>query len=150
MTKAHYDIQAIIRDNRRISPSRKEKVINILRTNDISCSGDLYSHPIPTKGLTPNEIRVLLYIKEDLKNITEFKKKASDELYKALGMFASKHEQTRIFNILKANEINNIRTLMAASYKKLEDIPGIGAKSIEVLRKVRTYRHFFNLHDSAN
>ena len=125
-----------IKTNTRIRQSRKEKVIDILKEHNIFNYEDLTFYKIPLKGLTANEIKQLQLMKGYTGIIAEAKHRAIRELYFSIGDFTSKHEQTRITNILVSKGIFSKRLLYATPIQAISNIPGIGKKSIEVLQKV--------------
>ena len=130
-------LQWNIMNHSRITNSRKQRVIDILQENGIHDYADLQKELIPRKGLTANEIRQLSTIKKDLKYIAEANKAFSYHFYSDMHRYTSKHEATRIYNIVKANKIFSERILISVSDEKLSNIPGIGPKSLIVLKKVK-------------
>ena len=126
-----------IQQNNKIKQSRKATVIDILNKNGIYTMMDLVTNYIPSKGLTANEIRQLNNIRNDAKAVFGLLNTALKNLHDALGRFTSRHEQSRIWNLLVQNNILSERQLFATSDEKLNSIYGIGPKSMEVLRKVK-------------
>lgn len=137
MTDKYGSLFWTIRNHIKISESRKDKVIDILKTNGILTEKDLQDNPIPLKGLTSNEIRQLQIIKDNCKTIAKYRESIGQSLYNAIGQFTSKHEQRRIFNLLKSVNILTERSLFSTSNEKLRKIYGIGPKSIHVLQCVK-------------
>lgn len=137
MGYSYGSLEWTIMNHIKISESRKEKVIDILHKNGIHNFIDLNNSHIPREGLRINEIRQLATIKENIKTINEFKKYTLYRLYTAIGQYASKHEQSRIFNILKEKKIYSERHLISMSDDDLRSIYGIGPKSIDILKKVK-------------
>lgn len=130
-------LQWNIMNHSRITDARKQRVIDILEENGIHDYVDLQKELIPKKGLTANEIRQLSKIKKDLEYITKVTKSFSYGFYSDLQHYTSKHEATRIYNLLKANKIFSERILISVSDEKLSNIPGIGPKSLAVLKKIK-------------
>ena len=126
-----------IQQNNKIKQSRKMIVFDILNMNGICTMNDLKNKTIPRKGLTDNEIRQLNSIRNDAKAVFGLRNTALKNLYESLGRFTSRHEQSRIWNLLVQNDILSERLLFATSDEKLNSIYGIGPKSMEVLRKVK-------------
>ena len=126
-----------IQQNNKIKQSRKMTVFDILNRNGIHTIDDLKNTTIPRKGLTANEIRQLNNIRNDAKVVFWLHNTAMKNLHDALGKFTSRHEQSRIWNLLVQNDILSERLLFATSDEKLNSIYGIGPKSMEVLRKVK-------------
>ena len=137
-----YSIAYTVHKNKHIRNSRKEKVIDILNQSGIQSLFDLKNSMIPQKGLTNNEIRQLCFIKKDMHTVDGMQKRQADKLYAAIGCYASKHEQSRIFNILLRNKISSERILASTPDEQLANIPGIGEKSMNVLNQVT--RDFVN------
>ena len=138
MKDSHTNLQQAILGNSKIRKSRKGKVIDILNQNGIHDLDDLNKTMIPRKDLTNNEIRQLSFIKNDCKKISELQQKEAAALFVSIGQYtASKHEQTRIFNILGRNNILSKRILYSTSDEKLRNIPGIGIKAMSVLIKIK-------------
>lgn len=131
------NLQQVILDNSKIRKTRKNKVIDILNQNGIYDLDDLNKTMIPRKDLTNNEIRQLSSIKNDCKKISELQQKEAAALFVSIGQYASKHEQTRIFNILMRNNISSKRMLYSISDKKLRNTPGIGSKSMDILIQIK-------------
>lgn len=126
-----------IRNHIKIAESRKDTVIDILKANGIQTESDLQENPIPFKGLTSNEIRQLQILKDNYKTIVRYRESIGQHLFHTIGRFTSKHEQRRIFNLLKSVNILSERSLFATSNDKLRKIYGIGPKSMHVLQCVK-------------
>lgn len=137
MTYQYGTLQWNIMNHRNIVKTRRQRVIDILNENGIHDYVDLQKESIPRKGLTMNEIRYLSRLKTDLKYIAEANKAFLYSFYSDLHCYTSKHEATRIYNLLKANKIFSERILISVSDDKLSNIHGIGPKSLAVLQKVK-------------
>ena len=121
----------------KINESRKEKVIDILHNNGINNFSDLRNKLIPRKGLTRNEIKQIDTIKYNVIWLNTYQQKSARVLYDAIGQYATKHEQSRIFNILKERKIFSERLLASMSDEDIRSIYGIGPKSMIILKKVK-------------
>ena len=130
-----YTLQKCISDSRRFL--RPKHVIQVLTDNDILEWKDLIEKPIPTKGLYRNEITVLSDLKEKERRLRCVQDTAKCDLRELLGKHFSKHEATRIYNLLTANKILSVRLLMSAHEPDLRDIYGIGPVSLNTLMKIK-------------
>ncbi len=136
-----YTLEEVITKSTHIAPKRKTPVKNWLKTHNIISWDDLLAwHPNYTmteNGLSSNEVWVLYKIREKEDHIRYRKNLAKFELIDSLRLFSSKHESTRISNILFAHDIISKQLLRSTSTDKLKSFDGIGPKSIDILEKVK-------------
>lgn len=137
-----YSLEYCIMHNSLIAPQRRKTVWQTMVDNDIyNWTLFVDNWKVPWNGkyknLTKNETSVLADIYRKEIYIRERKKISQKELRASLGKFASKHEATRIFNILVANGFHSRQLVRATSNEKLRNLPGIGTKSIDILVKVK-------------
>ena len=126
----------------KIVKSRRARVIDILsKQYHISSWQDLMNwtptYNYKMEGLTVNEVKALAEMREMQKTLYGRKEKAKADLYGKLAKFTSKHETTRIFNILVNHKIESVVQLVSAEEEQLKNLPGIGKKSWAILLKIR-------------
>lgn len=116
---------------------RKNHVLAVLNANDIWTWTDFVTKPVPTKGLWESEVTVLLDMREKEKRIRTYQEQGCFELKTILARYFTPHETTRVFNILKTNQITSVRIFLSIRKGELAKISGIGKKSLDILMKAK-------------
>jgi len=132
-----YTLQECIERTGRLR--RGKHVYKMLKKNGIETWDDLISKTIPREMLTSYEIGVVNDIRNKEIRIREDHMKTAGELYTSLREFI--HADTfakKMFVCLTANgHIYSIKQLLLISDDVLSAIPGIGKKSLDILKRYK-------------
>jgi len=118
---------------------RGKYVYRVLCENGIRTWDDFVAKPIPSKGLYNNEVLALNRIRMKELDIREAKASAYNDLVSLLSKYVRKNDARRIASSLKREDIWSMRLLASTPDEKLEKIYGIGPKSLDILKKVKTF-----------
>lgn len=116
---------------------RGNHICQVLADNGIKNWDDFVSNPIPNKQITINEIKLLDDLRRKEIYIRERRVKARENFTRRLKNYASPQEAARIAKVLTENGIYTSARLHAISDELLSNFPGIGKKSLNILRKVK-------------
>ena len=130
-----YTLDQCIMNNPRLK--RRNHVSNVLQANNIWDWDDFVNNPIPTKGLWKSEVQVLIEMRDKEQRIRAYQQRASFELYGILAKYFSKHETSRVYNILTSHRINSVRVFLSIRKSELSAFYGIGPISLEKLMKAK-------------
>ena len=116
---------------------RRQHVLEVLHNNDIFTHEDFMNRPVPIKNLWKSEVKTLCDMRSKELIIRDRKRNTAKSFYETLRHYASKHEASRIANILKANDIYSLSMLISTRPQIVKNLRGIGPKSFDILEHIR-------------